>query len=76
MEVAERIKAPQRECSRKVYQSRWAIYGQWCSQNQMDSTSGTVFQVAEFLNYLFTVKNLKPATVTGYRTAIAEALGS
>ena len=27
-EVAERIKAPQRESSRKVYQSRWTIYGQ------------------------------------------------
>ena len=75
-EVAERIKAPQRESSRKVYQSRWTIYGQWCSQNKVDITSTTVPQVAEFLNYLFTVKNLKPATITGYRTAIADALGS
>ena len=75
-EVAERIKAPQRESSRKVYQSRWAIYGQWCSQNKVDITSATVPQVAEFLNYLFTVKNLKPATITGYRTAITDALGS
>ena len=75
-EMAERIKAPQRESSRKIYQSRWAIYGQWCSQNKVDITSTTVPQVAEFLNYLFTVKNLKPATVTGYRTAIADVLGS
>ena len=75
-EVAERIKAPQRESSRKVYQSRWTIYGQWCSPNKVDITSTTVPQVAEFLNYLFTVKNLKPATLTGYRTAIADALGS
>ena len=75
-EVAERIKAPQRESSGKVYQSRWTIYGQWCSQNKVDITSTTVPQVAEFLNYLFTVKNLKPATITGYRTAIADALGS
>ena len=75
-EVAERIKAPQRESSRKVYQSRWTIYGQWCSQNKVDISSATVPQVAEFLNYLFTVKNLKPATITGYRTAIADALGS
>ena len=75
-EVAERIKAPLRESSRKVYQSRWAIYGQWCSQNKVDISSTTVPQVAEFLNYLFTVKNLKPATITGYRTAIADALGS
>ena len=55
-EVAERIKAPQRESSRKVYQSRWTIYGQWCSQNKVDITSATVPQVAEFLNYLFTLK--------------------
>ena len=75
-QVAERIKTPQRESSRKVYQSRWAIYGQWCSQNKVDITSTTVPQVAEFLNYLFTVKNLKPATITGYRTAIGDALGS
>ena len=53
-EVVERIKEPQREFSRKVYQSRWAFYGQWCSQNQVDITSTTVPQVAEFLNYLFT----------------------
>ena len=51
-EVVERIKAPQRESSRKVYQSRWGIYGQWCSQNKVDITSATVPQVAEFLNYL------------------------
>ena len=75
-EVAQRIKAPQRESSRKVNQSRWAIYGQWCSQNKVDITSATVPQVVEFLNYLFTVKNLKPVTITGYRTAIADALGS
>ena len=47
-EVAERLKAPQRESSRKVYQSRWAIYGQWCSQNKVDVTSATVPQVAGF----------------------------
>ena len=75
-EVAERIKAPQRESSRKVYQSRWTIFGQWCSQNKADIISATVPQVAEFLNYLFTVKNLKPATITGYKTAIVDALGS
>ena len=75
-EVAERIKAPQRESSRKVYQSRWSIYEKWCQEHKMDITLSTVQQVAEFLNYLFTVKNLKPATISGYRTAIADSLGS
>ena len=68
-EVAERIKAPQRESSRKVYESRWTTDGQWCSQNKGDITSATVPQVTEFLKYLFTVKNLKQATITGYGTA-------
>ena len=40
------------------------------------SPLATVPQVAEFSNYLFTVKYLKPATLTDYRTAIADALGS
>ena len=47
-EVEERIKTPQRESSRKVCQSRWAIYGQCCSQNKMDITSTPVPQVANF----------------------------
>ena len=75
-EVEERIKALQRKSSTKVYQSRWTIYGQWCSQNKVDITSATIPQEAEFLNYLFTIKNLKPATITGYRTVIADSLGS
>ena len=74
-EVAERIKAPQRESSRKVYQSRWSIFGKWCDQNQVEVTSATIPNVAEFLNYLFTEKTLKPATISGYRTAIADGLG-
>ena len=64
-EVAERIKAPQRESSRKVYQSWWAIYGQWCSLNKVDITSTTLPQVAEFLNYL-TVHSQKPQTSYNY----------
>ena len=48
-EVAQVIKAPQREYPRKFYQSRWSIYGQWCSQYKVYITSATVPQVAEFL---------------------------
>ena len=50
--------------------------GKLCSQNKMDITSATVSQVAEFLNYLFTVKDIKLATNNGYTTTIADALGS
>ena len=31
---------------------------------------------SRFFTYLFTDKNLKPTTIAGYRTAIADRLGS
>ena len=46
----------------------------------MDITKPTIPQIADFLNYLFTDKNLKPRTIAGYsagyRTSIADGLGS
>ena len=74
--VEARIAAPQRKSSRAVYKSRWAIYEQWCLQNKMDSTKSSVSQIADFLLFLFEQKSLSPSTVSGYRTAIADRLGS
>ena len=76
VEVADRIKAPQRESSRRVYDSRWAIFQKWAQENQVDVTKPTIPQIADFLNYLFTDKNLKPRTIAGYRTSVADGLGS
>ena len=42
----------------------------------MDIKSSSVPQIADFLCYLFEQKQLKPATIAGYRTAIADHLGS
>ena len=74
--VAERIKAPQRVSSRKVYESRWAIFESWCQENQVDFHQPSLSSIADFLAYLFSEKNLKPTTIAGYRTAIADHLGS
>ena len=76
VEVADRIKAPQRESSRRVYDSRWAIFQKWAQENQVDVAKPTIPQIADFLNYLFTDKNLKPRTIAGYRTSVADGLGS
>ena len=76
VEVADRIKAPQRESSRQVYDSRWAIFQKWAQENQMDVTKPTIPQIADFFNHLFTDKNLKPRTIAGYRTSVADGLGS
>ena len=74
-EVAKRIKEPQRHSSRRIYESRWSIFGKWCEENQVDVSNLTIPDVANFLNCLFKERNLKPSTIAGYRTAIADGLG-
>ena len=74
-EVAKRIKEPQRHSSRRIYESRWSIFGKWCQENQVDISDPTIPNIANFLNYLFKEKALKPSTIAGYRTAIADGLG-
>ena len=73
--VAERVKAPQRFSSRRVYESRWAIFESWCKQSQVEFKKPTLSSIADFFTYLFNEKGLKPTTIAGYRTAIADHLG-
>ena len=75
-EVEVRVKAPQRASSRKVYTARWSIFRDWCIQNKVEVTSPPVSKIADFLLHLFRDKDFKPATIAGYRTAIADGLGS
>ena len=44
VEVADRIKAPQRESSRRVYDSKWAIFQKWAHENQMDFSKPSIPQ--------------------------------
>ena len=74
-EVAKRITEPQRHSSRRIYESRWSIFGKWCQESQVDISDRTIPDIAIFLNYLFKEKGLKPSTIAGYRTAIADGLG-
>ena len=74
--VAARIEAPQRKSTRSVYEAKWAIFTKWCITNQVDFKSPPLKSVADFLLYLFEVKNLQPSTIDGYRSAIADKLGN
>ena len=73
--VAERIKAPQRFSSRRVYESRWTIFESWCKESQVEFEKPPLSSIADFFTYLFNEKNLKSTTIAGYRTAIADHLG-
>ena len=73
--VAERVKAPQRFSSRRVYESRRTIFESWCKQSRVEFEKPTLSSIADFFTYLFNEKALKPTTIAGYRTAIADHLG-
>ena len=74
--VATRIEAPQRGSTRSVYEAKWAIFTKWCITNQVDFRTPPVKSVADFLMYLFEERKLQPSTTDGYRSAIADKLGS
>ena len=74
--VAARIEAPQRKSTRSVYEAKWTIFTKWCITNQVDFRSPPIKSVADFLLYLFEIKNLQPSTIDGYRSAIADKLGN
>ena len=75
-QVEARIEAPQRRSSRRVYASRWSLFRKWCKQGKVDVKEPPIPRIADFLLHLFKDKKLKPATIAGYKTAIADGLGS
>ena len=74
--VAARIEAPQRGSTRSVYEARWTIFKKWYLTNRLDFRSPPVKSVEDFLLYLFQDRKLQPSTIDGYRSAIADKLGS
>ena len=65
-----------RGSTRSVYEAKWAIFTKWCITNQVDFRTPPVKSVADFLMYLFEERKLQPSTIDGYRSAIADKLGS
>jgi hypothetical protein len=46
----------------------------WCSGRDIDPVRVTVQQLADFLVYLFEIKQLVPSTIKGYRSAIGRTI--
>ena len=75
-EVADRIAAPQRLSTRRIYANKWTVFERWCTDKQVDIRSPSIKDICDFLLHLFTQMNRLPSTIEGYRTAIADRLGS
>ena len=54
-----------------VYEAKWAIFCDCCSGRDIDPVRVTVQQLADFLVYLFEIKQLVPSTIKGYILVIA-----
>jgi hypothetical protein len=57
-----------------VYEAKWAILCDWCSGRDIDPVRATVQQLADFLVYLFEIKQLLPSTIKAYRSATGRTI--
>jgi hypothetical protein len=57
-----------------VYEAKWVIFCDWCCGRDIDPVRVTVQQLADFLVYLFEIKQLVPSTIKGYRSAIGRTI--
>ena len=74
-DIAERIAAPQREGTQRVYDAKWGEFCDWCKRRKIDPVAVTIPIVAEFLNYLFKKQPpLAISTIRGYRSTLSSAL--
>ena len=65
-DVTNRIAQPIRGSSLAIYQSKWAIFCGWCSQQEIDPFNPAVTVIAEFLTGKFK-GGRAPSTFAGYR---------
>lgn len=63
-----------RDSTSIVYDAKWSIFSDWCSEREIDPFQVTVQQLADFLVFLFESKGLCPSTIKGYRSAISRTI--
>jgi hypothetical protein len=73
-EVASIAAAPRRASTNRLYDGRWRIISEWAHDNGVYSFNPTAPQLANFLHFLWSVKELDPRTIKGDRTTLASVL--
>ena len=70
--LAARISHPQRDSTRRVYQSRIRVFVAWAEDNEVDPSCPSIPQLASFLEFLFVEKKLNPRSIRGYKSALTD----
>ncbi|CAG2240448.1 unnamed protein product [Mytilus edulis] len=69
--IASIISNARKQSTQTVYNARLKLFDSWCQERSINPSTATVPEIAEFLMFLHTVKNCKPSTLAGYKSAIA-----
>ena len=73
-EVIELIEHAHRPGTKKLYDSRWAMWHRWCSQNNVDPVKPESMQFARYLAFLSSAKKLSASAVKGHRASISTTI--
>ena len=65
----------QRLSTRIIYNSKFALFEKWYSENSIDFSTPSIKQVSDFFMYLCEDLNRLPSTIDGHRMAIVDPLG-
>ncbi len=57
-----------------MYDSKWNRFCKWCIQKRLKLEEITIPLVADFFEELFTIDNLHPTTIEGYRAALRKPI--
>ena len=69
-ETAEVMSRTVRSSSAKLYQGKWTVFCNWCSERDINPVKASLPNIADFLLYLRTEKELSLSAVKGYRSAL------
>ena len=72
--TARHLSRAVRDSTNIVYDAKWTIFCNWCSEKEVDHFQISVQQLADFLIFLFEEKRLSPSTIKGYRSAISRTI--
>lgn len=72
--AARHLSRAVRDSTNIVYDAKWIIFCNWCSEKEVDPYQISVQQLADFLIFLFEEKGLSPSTIKGYRSAISRTI--
>ena len=69
--VIERIRNSRAASTRKHYKSQWDLFVGWAVRKQLDPLNASLPLLADFLEYLFKVRQVSVRTILNYKSAIS-----